>query len=380
MEVLSVLHMNGGIEESSYANNSAIQRKAISKAEPIAEEAIHELFSSSNSYNNKFRESLGIADLGCSSGPNTLLMISKIIDIINGECRHLGLKSPELQIFLNDLPGNDFNTIFTSLPDYYQRVREKKGDDFGPYFIVGVPGSFYGRLFPSRSLHFVHSSYSLMWLSQVPPALDGKRGSALNKGNIYMAKTSPPVVLKAYLDQFQKDFFTFLSCRSEEMVAGGRMVLTFLGRKSSDPTSKECCFIWELLANALNDMVSQGLIEEEKVDSFNLPQYTPSPEEVKSLVVSEGSFLIHRLETYTVSWDPQDKLHHQSLAFNALKSGAKVAMYMRAVAESLLTSHFGGAIIDDLFQKYKDTVSEKLEREEPTFTNLVISLEKKADI
>ncbi|XP_069153311.1 S-adenosyl-L-methionine:benzoic acid/salicylic acid carboxyl methyltransferase 3-like isoform X2 [Solanum lycopersicum] len=32
---------------------------------------------------------------------------------------------------------------------------------------LGVAGSFYTRLFPSNSLHFVHSSYSLHWLSQI---------------------------------------------------------------------------------------------------------------------------------------------------------------------------------------------------------------------
>ena len=82
-----------------------------------------------------------------------------------------------------------------------------------------------------------------------------------NKGNIYMASTSPPNVLKAYYEQFQRDFSFFLKCRSEEMLEGGRMVLTFLGRKSDDPSSKECCYIWELLAAALNDMVLEVHIQ-----------------------------------------------------------------------------------------------------------------------
>ena len=70
-----------------------------------------------------------------------------------------------------------------------------------------------------------------------------------------MAGTSPPSVLKAYYRQFQTDFSLFLKCRSEELVAGGRMVFTILGRKSEDPSSKECCYIWELLAVALSEMV-----------------------------------------------------------------------------------------------------------------------------
>ena len=72
-----------------------------------------------------------------------------------------------------------------------------------------------------------------------------------------MASTSPPNVIKAYQEQFQRDFSFFLNCRSEELVAGGRMVLTILGRKSEDPSNKEGCYIWELLAMALNNLVSE---------------------------------------------------------------------------------------------------------------------------
>ncbi|KAK7814518.1 3,7-dimethylxanthine N-methyltransferase, partial [Quercus suber] len=74
---------------------------------------------------------------------------------------------PSLQAFLNDLPGNDFNTIFRSLQSFYRKLETEKGNTFGNCFIAGVPGSFYGRLFPCNSLHFAHSSYAIMWLSEV---------------------------------------------------------------------------------------------------------------------------------------------------------------------------------------------------------------------
>lgn len=73
-------------------------------------------------------------------------------------------------MFLNDLPGNDFNALFRSLPDMYKKLGEEDQTGntlFGACFIAGVPGSFYGRLFPNKSMHFFHSSYSLMWLSKV---------------------------------------------------------------------------------------------------------------------------------------------------------------------------------------------------------------------
>lgn len=76
-----------------------------------------------------------------------------------------------------------------------------------------------------------------------------------NKGNIYMSSTSPPSVIKAYYKQYGKDFTNFLKYRSEELMKGGKMVLTFLGRENEDPSSKECCYIWELLSMALNELV-----------------------------------------------------------------------------------------------------------------------------
>nr|UMB49607.1 salicylic acid methyltransferase [Magnolia x soulangeana] len=369
MKVEQVLHMNGGIEDNSYAKNSFLQRKVISIMKPMIEEALL------HAYCNTFPHSMGIADLGCSSGPNTLMVISKIVDTIAGNCDRLNRPLPELRVYLNDLPGNDFNTVFRSLPAFYEKLKEEKGDEFGPCFIGGVPGSFYGRLFAQKSLHFIHSSYSLMWLSKVPAGLERENGVALNKGNIFMAKTSPPIVLKAYLEQFQKDFLTFLKARAEEMIGGGRMVLTLLGRKSADPSSKECCYIWELLAQALNDIASQGLIEEEKVDSFNLPQYTPSPQELDELIQKEGSFILHRLQVSQVKWNIEDEVDDGF----ALGRGQKVAQYMRAVAEPLIAAHFGEAILDVLFKRYSEIVSEQMKTGETKFTNVSISMERKGD-
>lgn len=112
-------------------------------------------------------ERVNIADLGCSSGPNTLFAVTELTSIIYKRCSQLGRSAPEFCVFLNDLPGNDFNTVFKSFPAFQEKMRAKNGPDFGPCYISGVPGSFYGRLFPSNSLHFVHSASSLHWLSQV---------------------------------------------------------------------------------------------------------------------------------------------------------------------------------------------------------------------
>lgn len=78
-----------------------------------------------------------------------------------------------------------------------------------------------------------------------------------NMGKIYISKTSPKSAHKAYALQFQTDFSVFLRSRSEELVPGGRMVLSFLGRSSHDPTTEESCYQWELLAQALMSMAKE---------------------------------------------------------------------------------------------------------------------------
>lgn len=114
-------------------------------------------------------KSIGIADLGCSSGSNSLTTIKDIVDAVErSTSRNILHPPPELRVYLNDLPTNDFNSIFQALPDFYRELRrEKNGGGCPSIFIGGYAGSFYGRLLPNNCLHFVYSSYSLHWLSRV---------------------------------------------------------------------------------------------------------------------------------------------------------------------------------------------------------------------
>ncbi|CAO2831664.1 unnamed protein product [Amaranthus hypochondriacus] len=357
MEVENILHMKKGDGQNSYANNSLLQRSMITKAKPILEESITEM------YHALKPECLMIADFGCSSGPNSLLVVSEIIDIIDNERRIMNEKSPKYSVFLNDLPGNDFNAIFKMFPSFYQGLKQDKGSDFGACFISGTPKSFYGRVFPDHFLHFVHSSYSVHWLSQVPKGLESRSGEALNKGNIYIGNTSSKEISQAYYAQFKGDFTLFLRSRAQEMVPNGRMVLTLQGRfQSNDPGS-----LWDLLGSTLNDMVLEGVIEEEKIDKFNMPFYAPTVEEVSKLVGTEGSFYINKLESFTVDWSVDNSQNLESRANFVAKS-------IRAVTESLLDTTFGTAIMDDLFYRFKIKVKEHLSCKESQYLNIVVSL------
>ncbi|KAK9099137.1 hypothetical protein Syun_026182 [Stephania yunnanensis] len=122
MEVNRVLHMNGGEGEASYASNSSLQRAVITMVKPILEETILDLVSDEAFLASKV---LCIADLGCSSGPNSLSVISHIVDTITTTCHKQHRQPPEFQVLLNDLPGNDFNTVFKSLPSFYDKLKRE---------------------------------------------------------------------------------------------------------------------------------------------------------------------------------------------------------------------------------------------------------------
>ncbi|KAK1357075.1 Salicylic acid carboxy methyl transferase [Heracleum sosnowskyi] len=248
MDLGNVLHMNADNGKCSYASSSNVQKNVILKSGKFLEDTI-------NDYSTHgFSECFKLADLGCSSGPNTFLAVKNIVNSIHATCQRKNLKAPdEFQVFLNDLPNNDFNAVFRMTASFDLKIRiEKDHEKHVNFFICGVSGSFYTRLFPSKSLHFVHSSFCVHWLSQVPPNLLDN-----NKENIYIAKASPPGVYEAYFNQFKKDFTTFLRMRSEEIIPHGRMVLTLLGRSIADPTSKDCCYIYELLAKSLYDIFTE---------------------------------------------------------------------------------------------------------------------------
>ncbi|CAL9062384.1 unnamed protein product [Musa banksii] len=95
-----ILHMVGGAGDTSYASNSKFPEKVLHMAKPILEEAIGGV------YMSLLPERMAVVDLGCSSGPNTLEVVSEVLDVIGKLRRSLGRQEmPEILFFLNDLPG-----------------------------------------------------------------------------------------------------------------------------------------------------------------------------------------------------------------------------------------------------------------------------------
>lgn len=205
-----------------------------------------------------------IADLGCSSAPNTYIAMQNVVEAVKKKYKSTqGLNSeklPEFHVFFNDVSKNDFNTLFTSLPP------EKN------YFVAGVPGSFHGRLFPESSLHIVHASYALHWLSEVPKEVLHKDSPAWNEGRIYYSSSSDAVA-NAYTAQFAKDMNNFLNFRATEIVAGGMMMLVMTAIPDGFHRSQSGGgFLYDALGTSLMNMANEVKfsIKKNKIKKFML--------------------------------------------------------------------------------------------------------------
>ncbi|KAF3437223.1 hypothetical protein FNV43_RR19976 [Rhamnella rubrinervis] len=318
----------------SYSGNSGFQRTAIEATKGLINKAISEKLEISNFVSSSNSPKIfGLADLGCSEGPNTFLAVQNIVDAVELKFKHhmlLGPQLPDFHVFFNDMSSNDFNKLFTSLPP------ERK------YYATGVPGSFHGRLFPSASLHFVHSSYSVHMLSRVPKEVENKNSPAWNKGRIHYGNASDET-FKAYEAQYLKDMENFLDARAREVVHGGLVALILPGCPIGIPYSQ--VFIikgLELLGSCFMDMAKKGIISEEKVDSFNIPIFFPSMQQLEAVVKRNGCFSIEMMDTI-----PQPKLKPKVFS-STLRSGV----------EGMTKKHFGDEFdLDMLF----DLLSKKFE-------------------
>ncbi|VAI68993.1 unnamed protein product [Triticum turgidum subsp. durum] len=156
------LHMTKGEEETSYFKNSRLQEKALVETKPVLQKIVMEMCV------DLLHPTLTIVDLGCSSSDNTLFFVSNVIEAVSHHLEKFSRHPTELQFFLNDLPGNDFNHVFQSLQRFKNSIdMDHKGEPIPAFYIAGLPSSYYTRLLPRRSVHLFHSSYCLHWRSRV---------------------------------------------------------------------------------------------------------------------------------------------------------------------------------------------------------------------
>ncbi|KAK6152091.1 hypothetical protein DH2020_014726 [Rehmannia glutinosa] len=321
----NMLSMKGGKGEASYVNNSEAQAKHARSMLHLLRETLDGVALTSP------ESAFVVADLGCSCGSNTIYMVEVIIKHMSDRYEAAGYEAPpEFSAFFSDLPSNDFNTLFQLLPPSSM----EESDSRRSYFSAGVPGSFYRRLFPAKSV-------------DVPDEVVDKRSTAYNKSRIFIHGANESTAI-AYKKQYQIDLAGFLGSRSKEMKRGGSMFLVCLGRTSSDPTDQGGAglLFGTHFQDAWDDLVQEGLISSEKRDDFNIPVYAASLEEFKEVVEADGSFIINKLELFG-GGSPLVVNHPDDSA----EIGRALANSCRSVSGVLVDAHIGDELSDQLFSR-----------------------------
>lgn len=164
--------MQGGSGDTSYVKNSWQQRHIVSEVEAELWEAVRGLPRAPSLAPGEW--ALRVADLGCATGSNTVSAVDKTVRNVRALLEARGAEvPPQVHAFFNDLPHNDFNTLFRGFAPYagppadaVDAVAVGTGDCRN-YFVAGVPGSFHGSLFPTASLHACTCFIALHFLTQV---------------------------------------------------------------------------------------------------------------------------------------------------------------------------------------------------------------------
>ncbi|RID55398.1 hypothetical protein BRARA_G02664 [Brassica rapa] len=328
--------MIGGEGPESYNKHSSYQGALLEAAKEKMNEAISAKLSL-DMISGRFI----VADFGCASGPNTFVAVQNIIDAVEDKYREATGQNPaeniEFQVLFNDSTTNDFNTLFQALPAGRR------------YYSAGVPGSFFGRVLPKHSFHIGVISYAFHFTSKNPQGITDRDSPQWNR-DMHCTGFNE-AVKKAYLDQYSADTKNLLDARAEEIIPGGLMLLFGSGLRDGVKMSETAKgMVLDFIGASLNDLAQQGVIDQDKVDSFSTPLYVAEESELREIIKENGKFTIEAFE---------DIIHPNG----EFPLDPKIlAVSFRACCGALLSAHFGVDTMRKAFELVEVKAREEFSR------------------
>lgn len=195
-----------------------------------------------------------IADYGASEGHNSMLPIGAAVAVLRKRLPH----SAPIAVVHTDLPDNDFSGLFRTIaddPDSYAR-----GD--AAIFPSAVGRSFYGQILPPSCVDLGWSSWAVQWLSRVPGEIPDQ---------VQVAYSRDPATRAVYARQAAEDWRAFLSARSRELRAGGRLVVLTMATDDSGDFGYRPLVL--AMFSALEEMVGTRFLRTEELMRMAIPTY-----------------------------------------------------------------------------------------------------------
>lgn len=110
-------------------------------------------------------------------------------------------------------------------------------------------------------------------------------------------------------------------------------------------------------------MHTQGRVAKEKLDSFNIPVYCPSADELTQLVQQCELLDISDIQLFEMD---ENRMHDSEQAEGttaAHTAGQSMSATLRAATESLVASHFGEDILEEIFMVFARNFTSYIESE-----------------
>lgn len=124
-------------------------------------------------------------------------------------------------------------------------------------------------------------------------------------------------------------------------------------------------------------MCLQGFIQESEVDTFNLPVYHPSMEELTEVIANEGSFHLNKLDSHEFEF--QFEFNEEDGEGCETKK-AKLEMLVKsagAIVGPTLVSHFGEDAKDKILGNLKDVLLKCWKDDQKSLLHVGVSLTRK---
>ena len=329
--------MEGG---GSYNRHARLQAGGASLALPYLERAVQELTLDAGD------QPIVIADYGSSQGKNSLAPMRLAIKALRARV------APDrpISVVHVDQAANDFNTLFEVL----HHDSESYSVDDPNVFPSAIGRSFYGRVFPREQVHLGWSSYAAVWLSRIPTLIPGHFVSLASTGD----------VRKAFELQATEDWKLFLSLRSTELRAGGRLVVVLPGLNDEGGAGFEPLF--SHANSALAEMVAEGTITDQECARMVAGPCYRRKCELLAPFSTDSQFLdltVEHCELFGLpdpAWTDYERDKNEELLANR-HAGFFRSVFVPSLASALTNSEKRQVFADAMDQKLKRRMVEQPE-------------------
>jgi cyclopropane-fatty-acyl-phospholipid synthase len=299
-----------------------------------------------------------IADYGASTGRNSIGSLRTAVDAV----RAIDADRPIAAIH-NDLPTNDWNTLFANLAADEGSYLHAAGPTVLP---LASAVSFFEPATPARAVHLGMSFSAAHWLREQP--------DVILPGGFYFCEATGKA-RAALARQAAHDWTTFLKARADDLAPGGRMIVQMVGTDTvSAPGEPRVTAraLLQAMAEVAGEMANDGVLDPAAVTGYLLPVYARTLDEVRAPFSRAPLDAELDLETASVDRVANPYLDTWHEDHDAASYARSYAQFVRGFTESSLREHLftpgtrsgtPDEAIDDFFARLEQRFAADPERD-----------------